>query len=125
RVGFVDEVALFPVLRLERFNGFPGGVNSDTAFDNGPLLAINTALVRISSANPSQVRGATWFIGAGLSAAIATPRTGHRIVPAFAAGVRTRLTERLGFEASVHCNAPQLGKTICSVPLAVALPLRR
>jgi hypothetical protein len=123
-VGFVDQIGLFPALRNERFSALPAGVDPDTAFDKGPLLAVNTAVIRLWSGDPAGSRGANWFLGSGVAAALVTPRRGHRIVPTFTAGVRSRLNDRLGLETSVACNAPRLGKSVCVVPLTLSLPLR-
>jgi hypothetical protein len=124
-LAIVDQLSLFPTIRWDRVYQPIGGFDPDTAFDSGNLLAINTTVVRLATASVDARSAPAWFAEVGLAGSLATPRRGNRLAPVFGGGIRSYGTGKLGLETSVQCTAPDLGRTVCVLPVSMLFAVGR
>jgi hypothetical protein len=85
-------------------------------------LILNALWLRVGTDEPEIENKFVFFAGAGVSAAISTPREGHKVAPMFGVGVRRWFARQVGMELSLQCTALQIGRTTCQMPITSLWP---
>jgi hypothetical protein len=118
RISVVNQLSLFPIMFYERrVTPFA----PPTSAPNKPLI-LNTLWARWSTDEPEIEGKYVYFAGGGVSLALVTPRSGHKVAPVGSIGMRRWFRRQRGVEVSVQCGGLQIGRTTCVVPVTTVWP---
>ena len=112
-----NQLSFFPIATTDK----PVPFDTQPPPPTHPLI-LNTAWVRLGTSEPEAEGQFVYFIGAGATVAVSTPRKGERLQPMAGVGVRRWFARQLGFEISFQCTRRELGKTSCQLPLTSVWP---
>jgi hypothetical protein len=121
RVSLAEQISFFPVIFYER----DVVVTSRSTIPRTNPLIINTLWLRLAAEEPeNESTNLGFFAGPGFMWAISTPRDGAKIAPMIGIGWRKWFRRQLGFEVSLQCSVPQIGRTACQLPVVSAWPFK-